>query len=114
MSLKVKTKDEIVYRILGKQQQFALLGVRSIGLFGSFVRSEQTDSSDIDLLVEFLPEKHSFDNFMDAAFLLEDLLGRKVEIVTPEALSPHIGPHILKEVERVPVDGKPQTPLELE
>ncbi len=101
MRRKVKTKDDIVHRILGAQQQLALLGVRCIGLFGSFVRSEQTDSSDIDLLVEFLPEKHSFDNFMDAAFLLEDLLGRKVEIVTPEALSPHIGPHILKEVECV-------------
>jgi predicted nucleotidyltransferase len=40
---------------------------------------------------------------MDVSFLLEEALGRKVEIVTPEGLSPHIGPHILKEVERVPV-----------
>ncbi len=101
MRTKVKTKDDIVYRILGEQKQLALLGVISIGLFGSFVRGEQTDCSDIDLLVEFLPEKHSFDNFMDVAFLLEDLLGRKVEIVTPDALSPHIGPHVLNEVERV-------------
>ena len=114
MSLKVKTKDDIVYRILGEQQQLVLLGVRSIGLFGSFVRGEQTDSSDIDLLVEFFPEKHLFDNFMDVAFFLENLLGRKVEIATPEALSPHIRPHILREVECVPVDGKPQIPLELE
>ena len=40
---------------------------------------------------------------MDVAFLLEEILGRKVELITPEALSPHIGPHILKEVERVPI-----------
>lgn len=40
---------------------------------------------------------------MDISFLLEDVLGRKVELVTPESLSPHIGPHILREVERVPV-----------
>jgi len=50
------------------------------------------------ILVEFAPEKHTFDNFMDVAFLLEEILGRKVELITPEALSPHIGPHILKEV----------------
>ena len=59
--------------------------------------------SDIDILVEFNPEKHTFDNFMDVSFLLEDILGRKVEVVTPEGLSPYIGPHILKEIERVPV-----------
>lgn len=101
MRTRVETKNDIVYRILGEQKQLALLGVRSIGLFGSFVRGEQTDCSDIDLLVEFLPKKHSFDNFMDVAFLLEDLLGRKVEVVTPEALSPYIEPHVLNEVERV-------------
>jgi hypothetical protein len=59
--------------------------------------------SDIDILVEFMPEKHTFDNFMEVAFLLEELLGRKVELVTTEALSPHIGPHILREVARVPI-----------
>jgi predicted nucleotidyltransferase len=38
---------------------------------------------------------------MEASFLLEEILGRKVEVLTPEGLDPHIGPHILKEVERV-------------
>jgi predicted nucleotidyltransferase len=36
---------------------------------------------------------------MALAFLLEDLLGRKVDLLTPESLSPYIGPHILREVE---------------
>jgi uncharacterized protein len=40
---------------------------------------------------------------MEVAFLLEKILGRKVELITPEAFSPYIGPHILKEVERVPI-----------
>ena len=53
--------------------------------------------------VEFAPDKHTFDNFMELSFLLEYMLGRKVDIVTPEALSPYIGPHILKEVERVAI-----------
>jgi uncharacterized protein len=103
MGGKVATKDDIIKRILEKREALDSLGVASIGLFGSFVRNKQTSLSDIDLLVEFTPEKHTFDNFMDVAFLLEDLLGRKVEVVTPDGLSPHIGPHILKEVERVSV-----------
>ena len=103
MVKKVNTKDAIVQRILEARERLALLGVRSIGLFGSLVRGEQTSSSDVDMLVEFMPEKHTFDNFMEVAFLLEELLGRKVEVVTPEALSPYIGPHILREVERVPI-----------
>jgi hypothetical protein len=103
MKNKVTTKKELIQRIQEQRERLSFFGVKSIGLFGSFVRGEQTASSDIDILVEFSPEKHTFDNFMDVSFLLEEALGRKVEIVTPEGLSPHIGPHILKEVERVPV-----------
>ncbi len=103
MESKVTTREDLIQRILEQREKLSSLGVTSIGLFGSFVRGEQTDSSDIDILVEFTPEKHTFDNFMDVSFLLEEILGRRVEVVTPEGLSPHIGPHILKEVERVPV-----------
>jgi len=103
MAGKVNTKDAIVQRIQGARERLALLGVRSVGLFGSFVRGEQTSSSDVDMLVEFMPQKHTFDNFMEVTFFLEELLGRKVEVVTPEALSPYIGPHILREVEHVPI-----------
>jgi uncharacterized protein len=94
-------KNLIFKRILEEKKQLAFYGVKNIGLFGSFVRGEQTPLSDIDILVEFTPEKHTFDNFMEVAFLLEEILGRKVELITPEALSPHIGPYILREVERV-------------
>ena len=103
MEKKTNDKELIFRRILDEKKQLAFYGVKNIGLFGSFVRGEQTPLSDIDILVEFMPEKHTFDNFMEVAFLLEDLLGRKVELITPEALSPHIGPHILREVERVPI-----------
>ena len=103
MASRVDSKDAAVQRLLGAKHRLASLGVTSIGLFGSFVRGEQTPSSDVDVLVEFTPDKHSFDNFMDVSLLLEELFGRKVELVTPEALSPHIGPRILREVERVPI-----------
>jgi len=100
---KVEAKEDILRVVLRERKRLAELGVVSIGLFGSFVRGDQNPESDIDLLVEFTPSKHTFDNFMDLSFLLEDLLGHKVEIITPEALSPYIGPHILKEVERVAI-----------
>ena len=75
------------------------LGVYRFGLFGSFVTGKQDAESDVDLLVEFKPGRKSFDSFMSLAFLLEDILGRKVDLVTRESLSPYIGPKILAEVE---------------
>jgi len=103
MMAQANNKDAVIECILKARKTLAALGVRNIGLFGSFVRGEQTSSSDVDVLVEFLPEQHTFDNFMEVAFLLEERLGRRVEVLTPEALSPHFGPRILREVERVPI-----------
>jgi len=103
MTAPVKDKGEVIARLRGAGRDLAALGVTGIGLFGSFATGRQDAASDVDILVEFAPDQHSFDNFMELSFLLEDLLGRGVELVTPEALSPHIGPHILREVERVPI-----------
>ena len=101
MATRVNTKDELIQRIVHASQKLSSLGVTSIGFFGSFAKGRQTQTSDVDILVEFAPDQHSFDNFMDLSFFLEDLLGRNVELVTPQSLSPHIGPYILQEVERV-------------
>jgi uncharacterized protein len=103
MENKLLSKEDLIKQIMGQREKLSHLGVKNIGLFGSFVRGEQTSSSDIDILVEFVPEKHTFDNFMEVSFLLEETLGRKVEVITPEGLSPYIGPHILKEIERVSI-----------
>jgi predicted nucleotidyltransferase len=70
-------------------------------LFGSVLRDEATPDSDVDFLVEFVPEYKTLDNFMGLALFLERLLRSRVEIVTPEFLSPHIGPDILREAEEV-------------
>ena len=95
----VQNKAQLFSLLNEHRQQLERLGVRRFGLFGSFARGQQQPQSDIDLLVEFEPGQKSFDNFMNLAFFLEDLFGRKVDLVTPESLSPHIGPHILREVE---------------
>lgn len=95
----VRTKEQVFERLRGAGPELERFGVNSVGLFGSFVRAEQNDQSDVDLLVDFEPDKKSFDNFMNLAFFLEDILGRKVDLVTTQSLSPYIGPKILAEVE---------------
>ena len=87
--------------IKAAREQLVLMGVRELFLFGSFVTDRQSPESDVDILVEFEPSRVTFDNFMDLSFFLEELLRRRVELVTPESLSPHIGPAILREAERV-------------
>ncbi len=103
MQRPVETKEEVLEALRGARQALRELGVRRLGLFGSFARGESSRDSDVDLLVEFEPGRKTFDRFMDVAFLLEAVLRRRVEMVTPESLSPYIGPHILREIEYVPV-----------
>lgn len=95
----VQTKAQLFAVLDAHQAQLKRFGVKRCGLFGSFVRDQGAEDSDIDLLVEFEPSKKTFDNFMGLVFYLEDLLGRKIDLVTTESLSPYIGPHILREVE---------------
>ncbi len=101
----VQTKERVLTLIQARRDHIKALGVKRLGLFGSFVRMQQDRNSDIDVLVEFEPSQKTFDNFIHLAFFLEDLFGRRVELVTPEALSPYIGPHILREVEYVALDA---------
>jgi uncharacterized protein len=95
----VETKEQVFALLRECQAELRRFGVRRCGLFGSFVRNQSRDRSDVDILVEFEPDKKTFDNFMHMAFFLEDRFGRKVDLVTSESLSPYIGPHVLREVE---------------
>ena len=98
------TKDAVLELFRQHEAELRAFGVRRLGLFGSFVRDQATAKSDIDLLVEFAPGRKRFDAYMQLVFFLEEVLGRSVELVTPEALSPHLGPHILSEVNYVAFD----------
>ena len=95
----IKTKQDILDVLDQNRSHMRALGVRRIGLFGSFVRGEQRPDSDIDLLVEFEPDRKTFDTFIELSFFLEEVLQHKIELVTVESLSPYLGPHILREVE---------------
>ena len=75
-------------------------GVKSLSLFGSAVRAEMGEASDVDVLVEF-EGPATFDRFMDLKFYLEELLGRSVDLVTPKALKPRMRPAVEQEAVRV-------------
>ena len=94
-------RETVRKRVRGAEADLRALGVRRIALFGSVGRDEAGPDSDVDLLVEFAPGRKSYDNFLGAAELLEALLGRRVELVTTEALSPFFGPHFLAEAKDV-------------
>ncbi len=71
------------------------LGAKSLALFGSMARGEGSDSSDIDLLVELQPK--TFDAYMDVKLFLEEILGRKVDLVLADAVKQRLRPVILAE-----------------
>jgi predicted nucleotidyltransferase len=101
MSTLTLTREDVVRRLQDAEPAIRGLGVRRLSLFGSVLRGEARPDSDVDFLVEFEPDAKTFEHFMDLGFLLEELLQHRVELVTPESLSPYIGPHILKEAREV-------------
>lgn len=71
--------------------------VKSLGVFGSYVRGKQKKRSDVDILVEF-EEAVSFFDFLALERDISKIIGRKVDLVMKTALKPIIGKHILEEV----------------
>lgn len=72
---------EVLRKLEENMNDIRNYGVNRIGLFGSFVRNEQTDKSDIDILVEFEKNNENFDNYMSLLFFLERLFSKKVDLV---------------------------------
>ena len=81
----VQTKAQVLSLLQEHQHQIRAFGVCRLGLFGAFGRVRQGRESDGDILVEFEPGGKTFDAFMQLAFFLEALCGRRVELVTREA-----------------------------
>jgi predicted nucleotidyltransferase len=98
----VQTKPELLNLLFQNRDTIKSFGIKELGLFGSFVSNDNINKdSDIDFLIDFLPHQKTYDNYIGLVFYLEELTGRKIELVTRASLSPHIGPHILKQVENV-------------
>jgi len=91
------TFEEIKTRL---KENFELVSteykVKTIAVFGSYVRGEQKEESDVDILVEFY-EPIGFFKFIELEDYLSNILGRDVDLVSKKALKPRIGKHILEE-----------------
>jgi hypothetical protein len=72
-------------------------GVIEIAIFGSYARGEQREDSDVDLIVDFKEGYKTFDNYMNLKFYLEELFGKKVDLVIKSAINPRIKPFIMEE-----------------
>lgn len=76
----------------GKIKSF---GVRELGVFGSFARGDQTEQSDVDVLIDL--ENETFSAYMKVLFFLEELFDRKVDLVMKDSIKPLIKDRILSE-----------------
>ena len=98
----VLTADGILGTLAEDRERIRSPGIRRIGVFGSFARGEEREESDIDILIEFEEGGRSFDTYMGLKFFLEDLFGRRVDLVDRDAIKPALAPHILWSVRYLP------------
>lgn len=90
------SRDEILQRLTLNRSELRRLGARRLGLFGSFARDEARADSDVDVLVDL--DHHGFDRYMDLKLFLEDLLGRRVDLVLSDRIKPALRECILRDV----------------
>lgn len=93
-------KENILSAIATNEAKIKGFGVRSLSLFGSSVRDEDTPESDLDFVVEF--EKKSFDSYMDLKLFLEELFNRPVDLVLADGIKPSLRAAILREAIHAP------------
>lgn len=96
-------KKTVLYKLSSlKDTLVRQYGITKMGLFGSTVRGENTELSDIDILIDFREGEATYHNYLGVCDLLESIFDKaKVDIVTLKGLSPFIGKNILNEVEYV-------------
>ena len=95
----MQTKQQIFEQLQSHKAEIRAFGAARIGLFGSYVRNQQNENSDIDLLVEFEVGKKTFRNYMGLYYYLEELMKQKIELVTWETLAPFIQNHVKTQIE---------------
>lgn len=101
MQTPVLNREQAADRLAACEPEVRALGVARLAMFGSVLRGQPHAQSDVDVLVQFAPGAKSYDRFLALSELLEARLGRPVDLVTTESLSPFIGPRILAEAQDV-------------
>ena len=94
------SSEEIRAILARHRTELERLDVASLELFGSTAREEADPDSDLDVLVSFRGPA-TFDHYRQLRFLLEDLLRRRIDLVTRRSLRPEIAPRVEKDAVRV-------------
>ena len=97
----MQNEHDLAYFLAQLRQHMPLLAeryhVHSLGVFGSYARHEQSDDSDVDLLVSF-DQSPGLLKFIELENYLSDLLGVQVDLVMKDALKPALGQFVAAEV----------------
>lgn len=93
-------KDKVINLLKEHLAQIQKYKIKKISIFGSVARGQELPESDIDILIKF-EGPASYDMYMDLKFFLEDLLGRKVDLITEDSLRNEIKKHVEKDLIRV-------------
>ena len=101
--MRIENKEQIFRFIKDNKEILSRYKVKRLGLFGSFIRNEQEDQSDVDIMVEYEEGEKTIDNFLGLIDYLESNFEREIELVTPESLSKYIKQYVEKEIEYVQV-----------
>ena len=97
MTLKAELTGAVVLKALRRHRsELARFSVRTIALFGSFAKNAQTDSSDLDFVVEF--SAPTYHNFAALEQFLEQLFGRRIVILTPAGVASIRIPHVAEDI----------------
>lgn len=94
----MRSGKDILNLLEKNRKEMNRLGVKHVGLFGSYARGKQTKGSDIDLIVEFESGKKNLHNYMQLKYFLEKALDAKVDLVIKESIKPQLKQRILRSV----------------
>lgn len=97
----VQNRQAILDALRSDASTLRHLGVRRLSLFGSALRDDLGEGSDLDFLVEL--ENKTFDAYMDVKEYLEDRFNRPIDLVIRSALKPELRDHILSEAVDAPI-----------
>jgi len=92
-------KNEVIRILQNNSDKIQRFGVKKIGLFGSYVKDAQIESSDLDFIVEFERGEKSYDNLAELKFFLEDLFDKEIDLVTIDSIRPELKTDIMENIE---------------
>jgi len=93
------TKEKVTEILKGKYPYLVSeYGIKRIGLFGSYAKGKQSEDSDIDIVAEF--ERPTGLKFVEFAEYLEELLGKKTDVLTPDGVKAIVIKRIAEDIEK--------------